>query len=331
MFTIKLKNNKSFKCKEGSTIFNAAKENNILLEHSCLSSRCRSCIAKLNYGKTKDMHKDYILSDDDKKNNLILTCNAIPLSNLNLDIEDIDDLDFNKPKITPCKINEIIFITENIIKLCLRIPPNVNLDFNPGQYINLTRKNITRSYSISNFSNFNSQIELFIKNYKNGKMSDYLFNEAKKDDLMTLEGPLGTFYLRNNKPKKIIFLATGTGIAPIKAMIEFLNFQNEKYSNTKFWLFFGARTIKDLFWKPEFINFKINYVPVISRKNNNWTGEIGYVQDIVLKKAIELTDCEVYACGSYEMINSAKEILTKNGLIENKFFSDAFVQSNNKI
>ena len=94
------------------------------------------------------------------------------------------------------------------------------------------------------------------------------------------------------------------------------------------WIFIGARYQEDLFWEPNFKNLNIKYIPVLSRQVNDWNGAKGYVQDIVLNQQINLENTQVYACGSNNMINSSKELLTKNNLNENNFFSDAFVQTN---
>ena len=159
-------------------------------------------------------------------------------------------------------------------------------------------------------------------------MSEYFFKEAKINDLLRLEGPVGTFFLRNSSYKNIIFLATGTGIAPIKSILEELDKLHEQYQNKNFWVIFGARYKDDLFWKPNLRNLNIKYIPVLSRQENDWNGEKGYVQDIALKQKMDLKISQVYACGSSDMINSAKELFFKNDLKESNFFSDAFVQTN---
>ena len=125
-------------------------------------------------------------------------------------------------------------------------------------------------------------------------------------------------------------MATGTGIAPIKAILEDIDKSINIYVNKFFWVFIGARFEKDLFWKPEkFTNISnLKYIPVLSRGQNDWNGERGYIQEIVLKQNIALSRAQVYACGSYEMIESAKKTLVENGLRENQFFSDVFVATN---
>jgi CDP-4-dehydro-6-deoxyglucose reductase len=159
-------------------------------------------------------------------------------------------------------------------------------------------------------------------------MSAYFFKEAKINDLLILEGSIGTFFLRDSSFNNIVFLATGTGINPIKSILEGLDKSHEQYQNKNFWLIVGARYQDDLFWEPNLKNLNIKYIPVLSRQVNDYNGAKGYVQDIVLKQQIDLEDTQVYACDSNDMISSAKELFLKNNLKENNFFSDAFVQIN---
>ena len=328
MFTIKLKNEKSFQCDENSTIFEAAKKCNIVLEHSCLSSRCRSCVVKVLSGQTVNKEEELVLTEEDKNNNFVLSCNAKPISDIELDIEDLGEIRLFEKKIIPSKVNFIEKLTDDILKIVLRIPPNSNFNFNSGQYVNIIKGNLTRSYSIASSSNHKNQLEFFIKKYTTGLMSEYFFKEAKINDLLRLEGPIGTFFLRDSSLKNIIFLATGTGIAPIKSILEGLDKSHEQYQNKNLWLIVGARFQEDLFWEPNLKNLNIKYIPVLSRQVNGWNGAKGYVQNIVLKQQIDLENTQVYACGSNDMIKSAKELFFKNNLKENNFFSDAFVQTN---
>ena len=328
MFKIQLKNNKIFTCDKDSTIFEAAKKNNIVLEHSCLSSRCRSCIVKVISGRTINIEEELVLTEEDKNENFVLSCNAKPLSDLVLDIEDLGEFILFEKKIIPSKINSIEKLKDDVLKVTLRIPPNSNFKFNSGQYVNIIKGNLTRSYSIANSSDHKNQLEFFIKKYTNGLMSEYFFKEAKINDLLRLEGPIGTFFLRDSSFKNIVFLATGTGVAPIKSILEGLDKSYEQYQNKFFWVIVGARYQDNLLWEPKLKNLNIKYIPVISRQENDWNGEKGYVQDIVLKQQIDLKNTQIYACGSNDMINSAKELFLKNNLKENNFFSDAFVQTN---
>jgi CDP-4-dehydro-6-deoxyglucose reductase len=325
MFEIKLKSGKNFKCDESSTILDAAKKAGVLLEYSCMNARCRSCLVKLTNGIAISVLDENVLTPQERAKGWILTCNSKPKSDIVLDVEDLSGYNIAEPRTLPCKVNFIEKVAEDIIKLEIRLPPNADFNFLEGQYVNLIKGNIKRSYSIAIDNKGNNQLEFIIKNYEKGVMSNYWFNEAKKDDLLRLNGPLGTFFLRNKSYKKIIFLATGTGIAPVKSILQGL--ENSKVDHGEILVFWGARHQEQLFWN-DLPNVVDKFYKVVSRPESEWSGETGYVQDVLCSKLNDLTNCAVYACGSNEMIESARNLLTGKGLKEEDFYSDAFVSSN---
>ena len=330
MFQVTLKNGVKFKCDSSTTIFEAAKNSGIILEHSCLKARCRSCAVQIERGSTKDKLDDMVLSNEEKLQKWILSCNAVPTSDLKLDIEGLTGIEIFEKKIIPAKINFIKKITDSVIEVGLRLPSNSNFEYNSGQYVNIFKGEIKRSYSIANPFKQSGLLTFFIKKYENGLMSNYWFEIAKENDLLRIEGPLGAFFFRENQKENIIFLATGTGIAPIKAILENLIKSEALSKDNFFWLFLGARHENDLFWDPKDLgNFNnLKFIPVLSRASDDWEGERGYIQDNVIKQNIPLANSQVYACGSNDMIESAKKLLIDNGLNKIFFFSDAFVQSN---
>ncbi len=330
MFEIKLINEKVFLCDENTTIFQAARKAGILLEHSCLSARCRSCSVQVISGKTINEVDELVLSNEERNQNFVLSCNAKPTSDLHLDIEDLGSIVLYDKKIVPAKVNTIEKITKEVIKVVLRLPPKANLNFVSGQYVNLIKGNITRSYSIANKSSNNGQLEFYIKKYENGLMSKYWFEKAKVNDLLRVEGPLGSFFLRKSDCHDVIFLATGTGVAPIKSILENICDNPEQFKNKRFWVVVGARHKEDLFWDPTLCidEIDVNYIPVLSRANPDWNGERGYVQNVILKQSINFQKAQVYACGSNDMIESARKLLIENSLKKNQFFSDAFICTN---
>lgn len=330
MFEIILRNNKAFKCEPESTILAAAKQAGLVLEHSCLNARCRSCKVKISQGEVVNEQEEFVLSQDEIKDGFVLSCNAKPISNIKLDIEDLGDVELHESTVLPTKINAIETIGADIIKLVLRLPPSSNFKFLPGQYVNIIKGDIKRSYSIANTPREDNKIEFYIRKYNNGLMSDYFFTKAKINDLLRIEGPLGTFFYRKNESiKDIIFLATGTGIAPVKAILEEFNKNPEYYVNKKIWLFWGGRYKKDIFFNPQFKLKNFRFTPVLSRENEDWQGSKGYIQDILrLNQDIDFQNAVVYACGSNAMIGSAKKLLIANNLKEHNFYSDAFVSSN---
>jgi CDP-4-dehydro-6-deoxyglucose reductase len=330
MFQIILKNGKSFTCDSNTTVFEASKNNGILLEHSCLYARCRSCKVKVISGITQDKLDDLVLTTDEKSQGFVLSCNTIPKSDLELDLEDLGNIPFYDSKIVPAKIASLNFISDSVVKMNLRLPANVNFKYHSGQYVNISKGSVKRSYSISNAYIENSELSFYIKNYNGGEMSQYWFNDAKVGDLMRIEGPKGSFFFRESGKKQIIFLATGTGIAPVISMIEDFIVTQRINSIEKIWIFNGARYEKDLIWNiHELYDFSnVEYIPVLSKPTESWNGEIGYVQDILISKKINLTESQVYACGSDKMIESALKVLVENGLDSKSFFSDAFLPTN---
>jgi len=205
VFKITLNNNKSFCCNSETTIFDAAKSSGILLEHSCLMARCRSCTVKVVEGTTIDKLENLVLSENEKSNNLVLSCNAIPSSDLVLDVDELVENQIFSSKIVPAKIQSINKINYFVLEVSLRLPPNSKFIYYSGQYVNISKGHIKRSYSIANAYVENGLITFFINKHNNGLMSNYWFNEAKENDLLRIEGPLGSFFLREAKQDNIIF------------------------------------------------------------------------------------------------------------------------------
>lgn len=328
MYEISLKNNKNFRCSENETLVEAARKSGIILEHSCLSGRCSSCKVKVDSGLSEPTTEEFSLNNKEREDGYILSCIRTPKSDMLIQAEDLSEYDISIPKTLPAKINKIEKLTEDIIKIELRFPPTQKLNFIAGQYVNVIKGSNKRSYSIGSTSNENTSIELFIKKYPGGLLSNYWFNEAKINDLLRIEGPRGTFFIRNNSAfKNIIFLATGTGIAPVKSILETLSELTEDLTDKNIYLFWGVKYFNDLFWSPEKLGLNVNYFPVLSREKIPAL-EDGYVQNILLTKNIELAESIIYACGSNDMILEAKNKLMENGLPDHNFYSDAFVTSN---
>lgn len=321
MYTIVLKNNKRFICSADETILDAALKSGFLLNYSCRIGNCLSCKYKILEGDTSCYSEEFVLSDEEKSQGYVLLCQRKAISNIKIEGEDLSEYGITKPSIIPSRINSISFKATDIICVSLRVPPNTIINFLPGQYLDVIHNNIKRSYSIASQIG-NDNLELLIKRYETGKMSDYWFNNAKINDLLRLELPKGTFFLRTNVSiKTLVFLATGTGIAPVKSIIEsYGNSLMNTYNRVI--ILWGMRYENEIFWKPDF-NF-IEFIPVLSRANSIKT----YVQDILPTLNIEWSNSAIYACGSLHMILSAFKAACKLGLKEDNFYSDAFIKSN---
>lgn len=328
MHQVTLTSNKTFQVEPGVAILDAAMKAGVSLPYSCKTGRCNSCKCKVLNGSTSTIHDETGLSAEEKANGWILNCVRTATSDLVIEVEDLGNVQLPAAKTFPCRINSIEEVSADVRRITLRLPPSANFEFIAGQYIDIIGPNgLRRSYSLANGTLNDKTLELQIKQVRGGELSNYWFNEAKENDLLRLNGPLGTFFLRNIAGLDLVFLATGTGIAPVKAMLEALcngNSQEKPKSITVVW---GARKEEDLYISlKEFLD-KIHYIPTLTRPSAAWQGSQGYVQQVLLSHFDDFSNSAVYACGSETMIRDAKNSLTSAGLPTNRFYSDAFVCS----
>lgn len=329
MPTVTLSNHKIFIADQERTLLDSAKSQGIVLEYSCRTGRCGVCKTKVLQGSTTVMQGEQALNEAELEMGYILTCCRSALSDLVLDVDDLGDLADIQTKTLPCRIDSIEMVAADVIKIILRAPPNTSLRYLAGQYIDVIGKDgVRRSYSLANAQREDGKLELHVRHVPQGVMSQYWFGGAQLNDLLRLEGPLGTFSLRNTQPGNLIFLATGTGIAPVKAMLESLATESQQLAGKRIYVYWGGRTEPDLYWSPNLLELDVNFIPVLSRAGVQWAGRTGYVQDALLADSIDLADSVVYACGSDAMIHSAREQLLAVGLPYKNFYSDAFVSSN---
>jgi CDP-4-dehydro-6-deoxyglucose reductase, E3 len=326
MHTVSLSSGKTFKASEAFSLIESAEQAGIILPYSCKNGLCSSCKCKV-IGPTKIIFDELGLSDQEREDGWKLACSRSAMGDVLLDIEEFKNLKLPTPKVFPAKIDRIDFLSKDIIKLILRLPPGKKFDFVEGQYIDLIGpKGVTRSYSLARQCD-GMNLELHIRRVIGGQMSDYLFNNAKVDDLLRINGPRGTFILQSGPDTDIIFLATGTGIAPVKSMLEQIENMPKELKPNSVKVFWGMRYPQDLYWNPHNKFDNLNFIPVLSQANKMWTGAHGYVQDVMIKNMKNIENVQVYACGSDAMIRTSKSQLLNIGFNEVNFFSDAFVVS----
>ncbi|MBM70891.1 MAG: NAD(P)H-flavin reductase [Haliea sp.] len=327
MLKVMLANQIHFDCQPEQRILEAARHHGIILEHSCRTGRCGVCKAVVVSGETTALQPEVSLTESQLAEGYILTCCRTATTSVQLDIEDLGALGKLQVKTLPCRIDHLQPLTDDVLEVTLRTPPAIHLGYVPGQYVDMIGKDgLRRSYSIANAPRNDGKLTLQIRKVPDGEMSQYWFSEAKTNDLLRLEGPLGTFSLRKTNLKQIILLATGTGIAPIKSLLEQLS-AAARPGFSRIHLYWGGRTEQDIYWQPKFPNLPLEFTSVLSR-SPEWSGRKGYVQHAVLEDRLNLPDAVVYACGSEAMIHSAHDELVAEGLSGKNFFSDAFVSSN---
>ena len=327
MPSVRLANSNSFECLEGQTILDSGRTQGVVLEHSCRTGRCGVCKVQVVRGETRVETVEESLNETEYNQGFILTCCRSAVSDVELDTIDLGRLAQLKVQTLPARIDSLEKLADEVLEVVLRTPPNSSFGFLPGQYIDVIGPGgIRRSYSIANAPRDNGHITLHIRKVPGGEMSAYWFEQAKQNDLLRFEGPLGTFCLREMSATHLALLATGTGIAPIKAILEELQQDPEAYKFEQINLYWGGRYLHDLYWEPAFTQIPLTFVPVLSREPN-WDGKAGYIQDAALSDALPLKNSVVYACGSEAMIRDARADLLRAGLPSGNFFSDAFVQS----
>jgi CDP-4-dehydro-6-deoxyglucose reductase len=325
---VKLSNGREFSARVGDSLMDAAFSVGITLPHSCKTGRCSTCKCKVLQGETISLQTERGLTDEERAEGWILSCVRSAQTDVMIEVEDLGNVVWPSSKILPCRISRIDRLATDVIRVILRLPPTADFRSIPGQYIDVIGPGgVRRSYSLANANTVDKTLELHIRAVDGGVMSDYWFKQAKANDLLRFNGPLGTFFLRSLAQLHLVFLATGTGIAPVKAMLESLKDFTPEQAPQSVTVFWGGRTAEDLYFDSKFMPVGYRFVPVLSRAGVDWAGITGYVQNALLSSQPDLARIAVYACGSDAMIRSAKASLLACGLPDNRFFADAFVPS----
>ena len=329
MHTIMLNTGRTFAADPEISILDAARGQGVALEYSCRTGRCGMCKAMVQSGTTRLLRPESeSLTPDEASEGVILTCCRAADSDVSLDVEPLERLSGLEVRTIPSRIVSIGHLAPTIVHVILKTPPASQMRFLPGQYIDVLVNGIRRSYSLANALRDDGLLELIVKRYPGGKMSEYWFEQAKPNDLLRIEGPFGTFFMRDEAPTNIVFLATGTGIAPVKALLEELARDPQRATRHRISVFWGNREAENFCWDPVSLGLDMAFHHFLSGDSLDWSGARGYVQDAALRHGIDLQDAVVYACGSTAMIASAREKFQAAGLPAKRFFSDAFVSSN---
>lgn len=327
-FRIALPDGASFMARDGASLLDAAAQDGIALPYSCRTGRCSTCKCRVVDGETVALAAETGLTAAEKTEGWILSCVRSAMTDLVLEADVLIGVTLPPARTLPCRIGGIETLAPDILRILLRLPPNSIFDYLPGQYIEVIGPDgIRRSYSLANLSTKDAALELHVRAVEGGAMSDYWFKRARDNDLLRLRGPLGTFVVRDVADIDLILLATGTGIAPVKAILESLPSLEPTQAPRSVTVLWGGRIPTDLYLDIAAIPGTHRFTPVLSRAAADWTGARGHVQDVLLGLQPELGNAAVYACGSDAMIHGARDALVAAGLPERRFLSDAFVCS----
>jgi len=331
MSHVTLANGAAFNAEPGITLLDAALAQGLVLEHGCRTGRCGSCKARVVQGTTAALREPLALSDTEIAEGWTLTCCSEALTDVQLDVEDLGVLAGYPSRVTPSRIDEVERVADDVLRIVLRLPPASPFRFLAGQHIDITSPGgARRSYSIASAAGAPGRVELHVRRVDGGRFSDYWFGAARANDLLRFDGPRGSFFLRPVAGLDVVFLATGTGIAPILSMLDQLAATPAAPRSVA--LYWGGRRVEDHYLDPANALPGLRYVPVVSRGGDRWQGARGHVQDVLLAdveggRAPALEGAVVYACGSELMIHDARRALAEAGLPPRRFHFDAFVSS----
>jgi CDP-4-dehydro-6-deoxyglucose reductase len=325
-YRIALGEGRAFDSEPGETLLDAAARAGVTLPYSCRSGRCSTCACRVINGESSALHPETGLTERERRNGSVLACVRTATSDLAIEANVLGDLDLPPARIVPCRIDAIAPLAPDVVQVTLRLPPNAAFTFLPGQYVDiLAAGNVRRSYSIANAQG--PRLDLHIRQVEDGVLSAYWFGAAKANDLLRLNGPLGTFVLREIAGMDLVFLATGTGLAPVKGMLEAIAGMPTEECPATVSVYWGGRTPADLYWDVGSVDAGQRYVPVLSRADEAWQGARGHVQDVYLAESPNLARAVVYACGLDAMVRAAETALAAAGLPPQRFRADAFVAS----
>lgn len=317
-----------FTAEEDESILDAALRSGLAFPYGCRGGACGACIGKIvsgeiDYGDDEPMG----LSQEEAAVGMALFCVARPTTDLTIEIHEVGAVEEIPVRNLPAKVARLERLNNDVMALFLKLPENERMQYLAGQYVDFIMKDgRKRAFSIANAPHHDELLEFHIRHIKGGEFTDHVFSDMKEGEIVRIEGPKGTFFLREDSERPIIMLATGTGFGPIKGIIEHMV---SEQSSRRVYLYWGARHREDLYaeaqirqWCEKFPN--IHYRPVLSQPDAEWGGRKGYVQEAVAADFVDLAEFELYACGHPAMVYSARDTMVARGIDADHCFGDAF-------
>jgi CDP-4-dehydro-6-deoxyglucose reductase, E3 len=320
-----------FDIEDGESVLTAALRQGYVLPYGCRNGACGSCKGRLLEGELDyGTYQKKALPDEERAQGKALFCQARPLTDLVIEARTVGAAKDIQVKTLPCRIHKMERVAGDVMVLHLKLPANERLQFLAGQYIEfLLKGGSRRSFSMANAPHDDELIQLHVRRVAGGQFTEHVFEKMKERDILRFEGPLGTFFLREDNDRPIVFVASGTGFAPIKSILEYAFRKGVTRPMVLYW---GGRRPADLYmndlplkWAAEHPGFR--YVPVISEaaSEDAWTGRAGFVHRAVMGDFPDLSGHQVYACGVPIMVDSARrDFVQKCKLPELEFFADSF-------
>jgi CDP-4-dehydro-6-deoxyglucose reductase, E3 len=328
---------RAFRVEAGEAMLAAAIRQGIGMPYGCKDGACGSCkCRKLEGTVVHGPHQSKALSAQEEAEGFVLTCCGVPQTDVVLESKQVTDESAFPVRKMPSRVMSLEKKSHDVMIVRLQLPANDAMRYHAGQYIEfIMRDGARRSYSMANAPHNGPGVELHIRHMPGGKFTDHVFTAMKEKEILRVEGPFGSFFLREDSDKPMILLASGTGFAPIKAVIEHMQFKGINRPAALYW---GGRRPEDLYLD-DWIRARLGempqlkYVPVISNAlpEDNWTGRTGFVHRAVLEDFPDLSGHQVYACGAPIVVDSARaDYSALARLPPEEFFADAFTTEADK-
>ena len=318
-----------FEVSDNESVLDAALRQGYAFPYGCRNGGCGSCKGKILTGDVAYPHgQPPALSEEDANNHIALFCQARPTSDLVLEVKEIAGPQELPIKILPVKVQSKAFLADDVVQIFLKTPESERLQFLAGQYIDILLKDgRRRSFSLANAPHDDALLELHIRHVEGGDFTGFVCDELQEKNILRVEGPHGNFYLREDSSRPLIFVAGGTGFAPIKGIIEHALSEGLQQPMYLYW---GVRDSKDLYmpelprkWAKHLPNF--HFIPVLSEATGETQERTGYVHEAVVKDFPDgLENYQVYASGPPVMVQACFDALKAMGLAQDQYFSDAF-------
>lgn len=330
-----------FNVDRDEAILAAAIRQGIGLPYGCKDGACGSCKSRILEGRViHGAHQLRTLTREEEDAGYTLTCVAAPQTDIVLEARIVPGAGENPVRKMPSRVMQIERPSHDVAILTLQLPANDPFRYRAGQYIEfILRDGSRRSYSMANAPHTQTErpaVELHIRHLPGGKFTDQVFSTMKEKDILRVEGPFGSFFLREDSDKPIVLLASGTGFAPIKAILEHMAFKSITRPAALYW---GCRARSDLYlhdWALAATSKlpNLHYVPVLSEPHHDdtWDGRLGFVHHAVMADLPDLSRYQVYACGAPMMVEAAqRDFIAQCGLPSDEFYADSFTSEADKV
>ena len=325
-----------FQVDQGEAILDAAMRQNIDLPYGCRGGACASCAGFIVKGEVYYDDEPIALDDEMKANGQALFCIGKTNQDLDISIEELEQGQQFEIRQYGCHVSSKNKLCHDVIALRVTLDNDQRLQYHAGQYIEFILKDGKhRAFSIANAPHKDEVLELHIRHVDGGVFTDFLFESMPEHDSLQLQGPMGQFYLREDRNRPIIMVGGGTGFGPLKAMIEHIEHIG---FNQPVHLFMGVRALRDLYmddmvnaWLAN--NKQLTFTPVLSEPlpEDNWQGDTGFVHEAVARQFPDMSGFDIYMSGPPPMVNAAVDLFTQQGASRDNMYSDAFEYSTDAI